>query len=358
MSNFRPRRTFALQGRELSLAAHPGEVSEASAKLMEHARADNTISAYLGHIKRYNAWCASNERDAFSGPSVADFLAHCYRERRYARAALKQAVSALKFALARAGERIDWTAANLVLAGAVRTLAEEGRDGRGKATPLGLELVKRACAELYSIARAPRGVHVVTDDGGRKPEILAPSIAARDRALILIGYLGAFRRSDLVRQNVSDIRVVPQGLIIRMRGRKHHDEVSTRKLRRGKSPELCPVQAWEAWQKVRPVDMFDAPAWVRGADGRAGVHRLDGRRIGRNSVTRIVRRALCFAQVEAPELYSAHSFRGGLAVDLARAGVNIPDIAEAGGWENLETVLGYARDGVEWDESPLWRLDY
>ena len=74
----------------------------------------------------------------------------------------------------------------------------------------------------------------------------------RDRALLLIGFAAALRRSELVSLHVDDVVPVAGGLRLRInRGKTdpagHGAEIG---LPRGKHAETCPVLAFEAWQEV------------------------------------------------------------------------------------------------------------
>jgi integrase len=74
----------------------------------------------------------------------------------------------------------------------------------------------------------------------------------RDRALLLFGFAGALRRSELVSLRVEDVAVVADGLRLRLvRGKT--DQVGQGAeigLPRGKHAETCPLRAFEAWQAV------------------------------------------------------------------------------------------------------------
>ena len=101
---------------------------------------------------------------------------------------------------------------------------------------------------------------------------------ARDRALLLLGFAGGFRRSELVGLDHSDIEHVRQGVIIHLRRSKTDQEGAGRKIGipYGRT-RYCPVLALESWIEVsgtgtgaifRPVDRH----------GRIASARLSGRR--------------------------------------------------------------------------------
>jgi hypothetical protein len=71
----------------------------------------------------------------------------------------------------------------------------------------------------------------------------------RDRALLLFGFTGALRRSELVSLQVEDVAIVPGRLRLRIRRGKTDQAGQGAEigLPRGKYAETCPVRAFEAW---------------------------------------------------------------------------------------------------------------
>jgi hypothetical protein len=106
----------------------------------------------------------------------------------------------------------------------------------------------------------------------------------RDRALLLVGFAGAFRRSELVAVDVEDIEKAAAGVVINIRRSKTDQECHGRKVavQYGHSA-LCPVQALDRWLSVSGTIMMFL-RWkpqtqmkpVNGAACRSGV---DGRQI-------------------------------------------------------------------------------
>jgi len=78
-------------------------------------------------------------------------------------------------------------------------------------------------------------------------ETLSPTavIGVRDRALLLVGFAGAFRRSELVSLDVADVLFGADGLIVQLHRSKTDQEGEGRKvgLPFGSNPLTCPVRA-------------------------------------------------------------------------------------------------------------------
>jgi site-specific recombinase XerC len=80
-------------------------------------------------------------------------------------------------------------------------------------------------------------------------------IGTRDRALLLVGFAGAFRGSELVSLDVTDVTLGADGLMVELRRSKTDQEGESRKLGVpfGSNPLTCPVRALRAWLDVAAV---------------------------------------------------------------------------------------------------------
>jgi integrase len=138
---------------------------------------------------------------------------------------------------------------------------------------------------------------------------------ARDKALLLIGFSGGFRRSELVGLDVADIEHVRQGIIIHLRRSKTDQAGVGRKIGiphgRGR---WCPVAALDAWLAASGVTEGSV---FRPVDRHGRVH--DARLSG-EAVSLVVRERVAAAGLD-PTRYSGHSLRAGLATSAAQAGV-------------------------------------
>ncbi len=71
----------------------------------------------------------------------------------------------------------------------------------------------------------------------------------RDRALLLLTFAGALRRSEIVALNVEDVAYLPEGLVVTIRSSKTDQQRAGQKVAvaSGKMPETCPVRSLRAW---------------------------------------------------------------------------------------------------------------
>jgi len=162
----------------------------------------------------------------------------------------------------------------------------------------------------------------------------------RDRALLLVGFAGAFRRSELVGLDVSDLAFNTAGLIVNIRRSKTDQEWQGRRvgIPYGSTPATCPVRALEAWLAALGAD--EGPLFR--AINRHG--QLAGRRLTAQSVALVIKRLAAQAGMEADDL-AGHSLRAGLATAAAAAGVPERAIMAQTGHRSLATLRKYIREG-------------
>lgn len=143
----------------------------------------------------------------------------------------------------------------------------------------------------------------------------------RDRAMLLLGYAGGLRRSEIVgldrhRDDTPEsggwVEIVPQGALLLLATRTGLREVE---VGRGSSDRSCPVHALEQWLHFARID--SGPVFV--ATSRDGTRAL-GRRLNDRHVARLIKRTVLDAGIRSdlPEaerlaLFSGHSLRAGLA---------------------------------------------
>jgi len=162
----------------------------------------------------------------------------------------------------------------------------------------------------------------------------------RDIALILTGFFGAFRRSELVGIQVSDLIWEPEGLIISLPRSKTDQEAKGiyRALPAG-SQAVCPVSALKSWLETAGIK--DGPVFRPiNRWGQIQPKPLSPGAV--NDLLKALGKACNFDFV--PEL-SSHSFRRGLATSAARERVDFDLIKQQGGWQSDATVWGYIEEG-------------
>jgi site-specific recombinase XerD len=136
----------------------------------------------------------------------------------------------------------------------------------------------------------------------------------RDRALLLVGFAGALRRSELVALDHGDVEFRPEGMVLRLRASKTDPE------RRGvlvaipyaKRADLCPVRALRCWKELCEGE----GALFRSVNRWGKV----GGRLSDRAVALLVKDAARRGGLD-PALYAGHSLRAGFATSAVAAGV-------------------------------------
>ncbi|TAV56257.1 site-specific integrase [Rhizobium leguminosarum] len=165
----------------------------------------------------------------------------------------------------------------------------------------------------------------------------------RDRALLLIGFAGGFRRSELVGLDVADIAFVRRGLIINLRRSKTDQAGIGREIGipLGKTRH-CPVSALEDWLRVASIE---SGAVFRPVDrhGHVGERRLSG-----EAVSIIVKERVAAIGI-VPGRYSGHSLRAGFCTSAALAGVSSWKIRQQTGHASDAMLARYIRSAELFD---------
>ena len=214
--------------------------------------------------------------------------------------------------------------------------------GAGLEVPTDDPLVKlawRAVRRRIGVAQDAKAPLLTNDVKAMVAKLPSTRAGARDRALLLLGFSGAFRRSELVALRVGDLEFNTDGVTVRIRKSKTDPESRGRKvgIPFGRSSASCPVRAARAW--LDGAGITTGPvfrAMQRG--GRVGRAALSDR-----AVALVVKRVARAAGLD-PRRYAGHSLRAGLATAAAIAGASERSIMKQTGHVSEKMVRRYIRD--------------
>lgn len=161
-------------------------------------------------------------------------------------------------------------------------------------------------------------------------------IGVRDRALILLGFAGAFRRSEIVDLDVSDCAFGKDGLTVTLRRSEADQDGAGRKLGipYGSNPETCPIRTLQSRIEQAAVTtgpLFRSVTW----HGHTQVRRLSG-----IDVARIVKKLVQRAGIDSAK-YAGHSLRAGHATSASIAGASERSIMNQTGHKSVQIVRRY-----------------
>lgn len=287
------------------------EVASAQAFLRErHSPA--TRRAYTSDARIFAAWCAARGLDALpAAPETVVLFVSSEAQAGIRYSTISRRVAAIRYAHALAGHE----------------------------SPTGRDLVKGALSGIRRtigvapMQKAPATVERVADMVRACPDTLG---GRRDRALLLLGFAGAFRRSELVGLHVEDLEETPEGLRVRIRRSKTDQEGAGQVVPVLNGPRLRVVEAIKAWRESAGIT--SGPLFRPLAKGG----RVLPQSLSTKSVAEIVKAYAGRAGLDA-ERFAGHSLRAGFLTSAAEAGASVFKMMEVSRHKSLETVRGYVR---------------
>lgn len=344
------------------------EAAEQAAERARRARAANTLRAYRSDWRDFEAACARLGLPLETTPQVVAVYID-----QLARAGAKVSTIRRRIAAINAHRRADGLPSLSVreepLASVLRGIRRDIGAPPRRARPLEIEELRQVVAACPD---TPKG--------------------RRDRALLLVGFAGGFRRSELSGldwgpdgDGTAYVEFVPEGLRIRLKRSKTNQtgELEEVAICRGAYAATCPVRALEEW---RVTSMMEAPAGAEGSrdscdtntfavltppgypcdtdtlepneaapvfrpvdrHGNIAADRLRGHGV-RRAIREATARAAKAAGASAGELEAAliglsgHSLRAGLVTTAFAAGLTSEDVMRQTRHRDLKTLLGYRR---------------
>ena len=282
-----------------------GALDRLAATARDYARAatsENTLKAYAKDWSDFARWCRMRGTDPLPpspqliGLYITDLAAPTGKAPALSVSSIERRLSGLSWGYAQRGERLD-------------------RKDRHIATVLAGIRRKHARPPLQKEAILPEDLR---DMLATLPHDLR---GLRDRAILLVGFAGGLRRSEIVSLDHSKddtpdsggwIEVMDGGVLIRLRGKTGWREVE---VARGSGDETCPVHALAQWLHYAKIAF--GPIFV--AVSRNGL-KATAERLSDKHVARLIKQTVEDAGLhpelsksERLRLYSGHSLRAGLA---------------------------------------------
>lgn len=176
-------------------------------------------------------------------------------------------------------------------------------------------------------------------------------IGQRDRALLLLGFAGAFRRSELVELSAGDCVFSKDGLTVILRRSKTDQTGAGRKIGipYGANPDTCPVRTLQSW--IEHAAITNGPLFR--SINRHGQVQPGG--LAGIDVARVVKKLAKRAGLDAIK-YAGHSLRAGHATSAAIAGASERSIMNQTGHRSVQMVRRYIRDGSLFRENSAGKL--
>ncbi|MBC9785553.1 tyrosine-type recombinase/integrase [Heliobacterium chlorum] len=296
--------------------ALPNSLPEEIQRVRQAARSQQTIKSYQADWRHFSTWCRQSSQCALPASS--------------------ETVEAYLVAMAQNGYKYSTISRRL-------SAISKAHEIEGKDSPTHSLIVRTALqgiARLHGSAQRGKSPITVTHLREMMGHIPLTLQGHRDRALLLLGFAGAFRRSELVQLNVADLQFVAEGIRVNLR-RSKTDPLGggfIKGIPNGDHENTCPVRAVRQWMEraginegplFRPVTRHDTLRQTRLSDA---------------SVALIVKRYAQQVGLEVSQ-FSGHSLRAGLATAAASAGVEERLIMNQTGHRSVKMVRHYIREG-------------
>jgi integrase len=285
--------------------AHLRDLTDRACTYVEAASSANTRRAYASDWKHFSAWCRRQNLSPLPpNPETVGLYITACASGAAERGAKPNSVSTIERRLA----AIGWNCTQ-------RGMTLDRKD-RAIATVMAGIRNTHAAPPRQKEALLPEDLIAMLETLDR-----GTLRGLRDRAMLLIGFAGGLRRSeitglDLGRDQTEDgrgwIEILDKGLLITLRGKTGWREVE---VGRGSSDATCPVVAIETWIKFAKLAKGPLFRRVTGKGKNVGPDRLNDQ-----EVARLVKKAALAAGVrgdlseaDRENLFAGHSLRAGLA---------------------------------------------
>lgn len=299
-----------IQGSELQ------SLAQQTAELQALSRATSTKAVYKFAWACFSRFCFEQGLQPLpaSGPCVAMYVTELVsRGQRYA--TIRKKLAAISVAHQAAGIPRDavptrTVEAKLAIEGAARKI---GRDPVRQMEPLLTSDIRLMLSHL---------------DG---PDL----VSIRNRALLLVTYGGAFRRSEILNIDGPDLKFVDDGCIITLRRSKTSQSLSREvAIPKGVHEETCPVRALKTWIEASGIE--SGPVFRRVIKNQVTEHRL-----GDESFQKAVKKLA--QKIGLNKMIGCHSLRSGHASQGAANNAPSLSIMKQGGWSSFGQMKRYVR---------------
>ncbi|MCJ2099664.1 site-specific integrase [Methylobacterium sp. E-046] len=310
----------------------PAEAASIVSAYQRASKAKSTVRAYTSDTRVFQDWCARfGFRSLPASPEAVAAFIVSEAEGGRAASTLGRRVAAIRHAhkLASLPDPTDNEGVRAAMKGARRKV--------------GVALTQKAAATA----------EILTAILMRCPDTLT---GKRDRALLALGFAGAFRRSELVALNVEDLREDPEGLRVTVRRSKTDQEGRGFEKAIPHGRFIRPVALVREWLNAagittgpvfRPVSRSGR---VRGLNipeqNNSGPTIIpDGKnapRLTTQAVADIIKWYCAAAGLDA-STFGAHSLRAGYITTAAERGADLARIMDQSGHRDPRTVVGYIR---------------
>ncbi len=285
---------------------------------LKSSKANNTLRAYKSDFKDFGGFCAKHGFDSLpTEPKVVSlYLTHLSKN-----------------------SKISTLRRRLVSIGMVHKLKGHYLDTKHPIIIENLLGIKRVKGS-YQKGKKPILInHLKSIINAIDEQKIDEIKKARDKALLLIGFAGGFRRTELISIDYEDLEFVTEGvkIIIKRSKTDQFGEGMTKGIPYFSNQKYCPVNNLKKWIELSNIK--SGPIFRRFAKGSV----LTNYRLTDQSVVLIIKIYLNLAGIENKN-YSGHSLRSGFATVAAESGADERSIMTMTGHKTTQMVRRYIRE--------------
>ena len=273
---------------------------------LKNSKSANTLRAYQSDYNDFSLFCSKNGFQAMpTQPKIlALYITHLSSYSKYS--TLKRRLASISILHKTKGHYID-TKHPIIIENLMGIKRTNGSNQKGKKPLL--------ISDLKLLIEA---IHKSKEKDNRK---------IRDKALVLIGFSGGFRRSELVDIEYEDIEFVLEGVKIFVKRSKtdQSGEGMTKAIPYFNSENFCPVKALKNWIKIS--DLKNGKIFS----------------ISDKNVALIIKKYANYAGLDSSR-YAGHSLRSGFATSTAESGAEERNIMAMTGHKSTEMVRRYIKE--------------
>ena len=275
-------------------------------KNLKNSKSENTLRAYQSDYNDFSLFCSKNGFQAMpTQPKIlALYITHLSTFSKYS--TLKRRLASISILHKTKGHYID-TKHPIIMENLMGIKRTNGSNQKGKKPLL-----------INDLKLLIEAIHQSKEKDDRK---------VRDKALVLIGFSGGFRRSELVDIQYDDIEFVSEGVKIFVKRSKtdQSGEGMTKAIPYFKNKNFCPVKALKNWIEI--IDLKNGKIF----------------NISDKNVALIIKKYTNYAGLDS-QRYSGHSLRSGFATSTAESGAEERNIMAMTGHKSTEMVRRYIKE--------------
>lgn len=315
--------------RDFSRNSQSEGLSDKSMNSLSVTKANHTIDAYESDWNDFCDWCRYHHQTSY--PAKPETIVNYINDLAdYAKAStIRRRISAISENYNASGDHVENPCRAWIVKEALIGLTRlKGTVQKGK-TPIYWEEIEEMIHRMD----------------------LSSLQALRDRAVLLLGFMGAFRRSELAGLDVEDIRKYPQGIVVTIRHSKTDQtsagqQIGIPYLSHSSMDCIHALQEWLTAAGITSGPLFRS--FLKNG-------KVSSRRLSDKSINLVVKKYAASIGLN-PEMYGAHSLRHGFATYAALQGVEERLIMKQTRHRSVEMVRRYINEADLFTNNPIDKI--